>query len=165
MKRNLIIGALIVLAALGAVYFFGFASRKPAPDMVVKTLQGETVQLSKLRGKVVLINFWATSCATCIKEMPSLTALYREWQPKGLELVAVAMQYDPPNYVLHYAQSNKLPFKVALDIEGKAAQAFGGVLGTPTTYVVDPQGRIHKRYLGEPDWAELKDWLGKTLAE
>lgn len=95
--------------------------------------------------------------------MPELTRLHRQWQPRGLEVVAIAMQYDPPNYVLNYAETRQLPFRVALDSDGKAAAAFGGILGTPTSYVLDREGRIFKRYLGIPDWNELQQWLGKTL--
>lgn len=162
MKRFLVPGVIALTVGLIAALLF-WNSSTPAPDITVKTLKGEVVRLSALRGKVVLVNFWATSCATCVQEMPELSAVYREFQPRGLELVAVAMQYDPPNFVLNYAESKRLPFKVALDLDGKAAEAFGGILGTPTTYVIDPQGKVYKRYLGIPDWGELRQWLNTTL--
>lgn len=161
--KSYVLPGLLALAVLlaGALYFSG--GRAAAPDITVRTLKGEVVRLSSLKGKVVLLNFWATSCATCIQEMPELTRLHRQWQPRGLEVVAIAMQYDPPNYVLNYAETRQLPFRVALDSDGKAAAAFGGILGTPTSYVLDREGRIFKRYLGIPDWNELQQWLGKTL--
>lgn len=162
MKKYLLPGLIALCVLLAAGLYFG-GGAPMAPNIMVKTLKGETVQLSELRGKVVLLNFWATSCATCVQEMPELARLHTEWQSRGLEVVAIAMQYDPPNYVLNYAETKGLPFKVALDVDGSAAAAFGGILGTPTSYIVDPHGRIFKRYLGIPDWKELRQWLSVTL--
>lgn len=164
MKRFLLPGFIALIAGLALALLLN-RDGETAPDITVKTIKGETVRLSSLRGKVVMVNFWATSCATCVQEMPELITLYRQYQAQGLELIAVAMQYDPPNYVMNYAESKQLPFKVALDIDGAAAQAFGGILGTPTTYVIDPQGKVFKRYLGIPNWSELRLWLNTTLAK
>jgi peroxiredoxin len=108
-----------------------------------------------LRGKVVMVNFWATSCATCVKEMPQMVDTYNKFKDQGLEFVAVAMSYDPPNYVLNYTETRKLPFKVALDSGGDLAKQFGDVAMTPTTFVIGKDGKILKRYLGEPDFASL----------
>lgn len=164
MKKSIVLPAVAVVCIVAAAAFLLLrGGSQAAPDVTVTTIKGERVPLAQMRGKVVLVNFWATSCATCIQEMPDLVRLAREWQPRGVEVVAVAMQYDPPNYVLNYAETRQLPFRVALDADGSAAAAFGGILGTPTTFVIDPQGRIWKRYLGIPDWAELRQWLGRTL--
>lgn len=163
MLKKILLPVVGVAALVMAAVLYFNSGRDLAPDISVRTLKGETVQLSSLRGKAVLINFWATSCATCIQEMPDLVRLHQQWHGRGLEVVAVAMQYDPPNYVLNYAESRQLPFKVALDVDGSAAAAFGGIMGTPTTYVIDPQGRVFKRYLGIPDWNELRQWLGRVL--
>ena len=70
-------------------------------------------------------------------------------------LFCCAMSYDPPDRVFAYAQQNKLPFRVTLDIFGKAMQAFGGIRGTPTTFLVDKRGRIVRRWEGEPDFDDL----------
>jgi peroxiredoxin len=120
--------------------------------------------MQSLRGKVVMVNFWATSCVTCIKEMPDMVETYNKYKHKGLDFVAVAMSYDPPNYVLNYAQTRNLPFKVALDTQGELAQSFGNVQLTPTTFLIDKKGNIIKRYLGEPDFAALHQLLEKELA-
>jgi len=117
-----------------------------------------------LRGKVVMVNFWATSCTTCVGEMPKMVETYNKYKAQGLEFVAVAMQYDAPNYVVNYAQSRQLPFKVALDVDGAAEKAYGNVAMTPTTFVIDKQGKIIKRYVGEPEFAELHKLLEKALA-
>jgi peroxiredoxin len=142
-------------------------TRPPArfPEITITTVKGEQLTGPDLRGKVVLVNFWATSCVTCVKEMPKLVATYRKHRERGFETIAVAMSYDPPNYVLHYAEKNALPFKVALDPVGAAARAFGDVSLTPTTFVIDRRGTIVKRYVGEPDFAELDRLIEGKLAE
>jgi peroxiredoxin len=89
---------------------------------------------------------------------------YNKYNKQGLEFVAVAMSYDPPNYVVNYAETRQLPFHVALDVQGRLAQAFGDVKLTPTTYVIDKQGTILKRYVGEPSFTELHGLLEKALA-
>ena len=156
--------------AVAAVAYFAFAPNGPArmpaqvPEISLTTIQGEKLTAADLRGKVVLVNFWATSCVTCVKEMPKLVETYRKHHDRGFETIAVAMSYDPPNYVLHYAEKNALPFKVALDPVGAAARAFGDVSLTPTTFVIDRRGTIVKRYLGEPDFAELDRLIGKLAA-
>lgn len=93
-----------------------------------------------------------------------MVATYNKYKDQGLDFVAVAMQYDPPNYVVNYAQTRQLPFKVALDTDASAARAFGDVQLTPTTFVIDKNGKIIKQYVGEPDFGQLHRLLEKELA-
>jgi peroxiredoxin len=111
-----------------------------------------------------MVNFWATSCTTCVAEMPQMVETYDKYHGKGLEFVAVAMSYDQPNYVVNFAETRQLPFHVALDLQGKLAQAFGDVKLTPTTFVIDKDGNILKRYVGQPSFSELHSLLEKALA-
>jgi peroxiredoxin len=163
--------AAVGAAALVSAVFLGLSAPVPThgpahfPVVTLTTIQGEKLTAGDLRGKVVLVNFWATSCVTCVKEMPKLVETYRKHRDRGFETIAVAMSYDPPNYVLHYAEKNALPFKVALDPTGATARAFGDVSLTPTTFVIDRRGTIVKRYLGEPDFAELDRLIEGKLAE
>lgn len=163
-SRNLI----LVLVVAGVLAFAGFAiwSAKPAaPPVTFVSLQGEKITTADLRGKVVLVNFWATDCATCVKEMPDIVATYNKYRTQGFETIAVAMKHDPPNYVLNYTEKNRLPFKVALDPMGELAKAFGEVKLTPTTFIIDRQGRLVMRILGEPDFARLHALLEEKLKE
>jgi peroxiredoxin len=127
-------------------------------------LDGSQTSTSQLRGKVTLINFWATSCTTCVAEMPQIISTYNQYQSRGFETVAVAMSYDPPSYVVNFAQTRKLPFKVAIDNTGAVAKAWGDIKLTPTTYLVDKRGAIVKRYVGTPDFNELNQLIEKLLA-
>ncbi|KOF53783.1 MULTISPECIES: redoxin family protein [unclassified Achromobacter] len=162
MKKAIIALAVLVAAGIGA--WFVWRPAPAAPDVSFTTLEGKTFSLQDLRGKVVLVKFWATSCVTCVKQMPQTISAYNEFAPKGYEAVAVAMNYDPPNYVLNFAQSRKLPFPVALDTKGDIARAFGNIRLTPTAFLIDKHGRIIKRYLGDYDVAEFHATVEKALA-
>ncbi|WP_374486159.1 peroxiredoxin family protein [Zoogloea sp.] len=155
----------LVAPVLILAFLHGCSQPAVAPDVSFTTLDGQTRQLSSLKGKVVLVNFWATTCTTCVAEMPKLVETYNKFAPKGFETVAIAMDYDPPEYVRNYAQKNGLPFTVALDSGGKAAKGFEEVRLTPTTFLLDKQGRVVQKYLGEPDFAKLHALLDKLLAE
>jgi peroxiredoxin len=135
-----------------------------APESNFVLLDGSQTSTSQLRGKVTLINFWATSCTTCVAEMPQIISTYNQYQSRGFETVAVAMSYDPPSYVVNFAQTRKLPFKVAIDNTGAVAKAWGDIKLTPTTYLVDKRGAIVKRYVGTPDFKELNQLIEKLLA-
>lgn len=127
-----------------------------APQVSFTTLDGQRLPLSSLRGKPVLVTFWATSCPTCIRDLPDLAAVHRELGPRGLALIAVAMPYDPPNRVLRLVRERGLAYTVALDVQGQVVRAFGDVPGTPTTYLIDGDGRIAERHVGPLDFPSLK---------
>ena len=164
MKR--ILYATVAVAALGltgAALWSGGASAAPASTFVL--LDGSQKTTQDLRGRVALVNFWATSCVTCVAEMPQIMSTYDKYKARGFETVAVAMSYDPPSYVVNYAETRKLPFKVAIDNTGTIARAWGDVQPTPTTYLVNKRGDIVKTYVGQPDFAELHRLIEKLLAE
>lgn len=131
-------------------------------NLSFKTLSGAQIELKDTLGPT-LINFWATSCAICLHEMPDMAKLYTEYADRGFELIAVAMPYDPPNKVLEYAESHNLPFPVALDIKGEAVAAFDSVKGTPTSYLLDKRGKFVKRYVGAIDLDNLREQLDQLL--
>ncbi|TOZ50603.1 hypothetical protein DIJ60_21375 [Burkholderia pseudomallei] len=152
--------ARVVVAVAG---HFAFNGKSSAPEATFTLLSGQKLSTAAdLKGKVYLVNFWATSCATCMQEMPQMVDTYNRFKGRGLEFVAVAMNYDPPMYVANYAQTRQLPFKVALD-DGSVAKQFGNVQLTPTTFVIGKDGKILKRYVGAPQFAELDQLLQKAL--
>jgi len=162
-KKITVFAIVLALGALTAGVFAGW-NRPIAPaDVNFIGVHGERFTMSSLKGKVVLVNFWATSCTVCVSEMPKIVQIYEKYRSQGLETVAVAMSYDPPDRVFAYTQQNKLPFRVTLDIFGKAMQAFGGIRGTPTTFLVDRRGKIAQRWEGEPDFHNLGKLIEKEL--
>ena len=165
MKKPVLYGAAaaVVLAIAGAVFLATGSSAAPESTFVL--LDGSRKTTADMKGKVTLVNFWATSCTTCVAEMPKIISTYDKYRAQGYDTVAVAMSYDPPSYVVNYAQTRKLPFQVAIDNTGAVAKAWGDVQLTPTTFVVNRRGDIVKRYVGEPDFAELHRLIEKLLAE
>ncbi len=164
MKKVVYTAAVAVALAIGAgVYVSTGTEAAPASTFVL--LDGSKKSTDDLKGKVTLVNFWATSCVTCVAEMPKVIATYDKYKLQGYDTLAVAMSYDPPAYVVNYAETRKLPFKVAIDNTGAVAKAWGDVALTPTTFVVNKRGEIVKRYVGEPDFAELHKLIEKLLAE
>lgn len=160
---------LALVIAVGATMAFTawrmLSAREPAPAVSYTLLDGSKASSETLRGKVLLVNFWATSCTTCVAEMPQIVATHEKFKSLGYETVAVAMSYDPPAYVARFAETRKLPFGVAIDNTGAIAKSFGDVQMTPTTFLIDKQGRVVKRYLGAPDFAALHTLIGELLAE
>ncbi|MDD2724971.1 MAG: TlpA disulfide reductase family protein [Methylovulum sp.] len=118
------------------------------PELTVTTITGQRIDLKTLRGKPVIVTFWATDCPGCIKEIPHLLELYQAYQARGLELLAIAMYYDPPSHVLAMSEARHLPYPVVLDLKADYAKAFGQVALTPTTFLIAPDGRIALQYIG-----------------
>jgi peroxiredoxin len=156
---------LLALSLVSAALFSlaGCGSKDAAPKSTFVLLDGTQTTTTELKGKVTLVNFWATSCVSCVKEMPALVDTYNKFKDRGYETVAVAMSYDEPRFVLNFAQTRQLPFKVAIDNTGEIAQSWGDVKLTPTTYLVDKQGQIVKRFVGEPDMTALHQLIEELL--
>ncbi len=164
MKKQIVVASIVAAVALvaGGVLL---THSNAAPTSTFVLLDGSHKPSSALQGKVTLVNFWATSCVTCVAEMPKLVSTFEKYQSQGYGTVAVAMAYDPPSYVVNFVQTRKLPFDVAIDNTGAVAKAWGDVQLTPTTFIVNRRGDIVKRYVGEPDFAELHRLIEKLLAE
>ncbi len=154
--------ALTLLFSVG-YYWFNPAELQQAPEVDFKIVDGRALRLTQLKGQPVLVVFWATSCAGCIKEMPHFIELYHELAPRGLEIVAVAMAYDPPNQVMEMRQRKQIPYPIALDIQGDVARAFGDVRLTPTTFLIDSQGQVVSQKTGMLNMARMRQKLDSML--
>ncbi|QYF95264.1 redoxin family protein [Massilia sp. PAMC28688] len=163
--KPLIIGMVVAALAIGGYVTMRETPLAAAPAVTFVTIKGEKIPSQSLRGKVVMVNFWATSCVSCVREMPQMVETYNKFNSQGLEFVAVAMNYDRPDHVINFAEKHKLPFTVALDSGGDIAKAFNDVTMTPTTFVIDRDGNIIKRYVGEPDFAAVHLLLQGALAQ
>lgn len=155
----------VIILGLLVVLGFSLTRKAPAPDVTFTTIEGKSIPMSSLKGKMVLVNFWATDCPGCIAEMPKLVETYNQYHSEGFELIAVAMSYDPPSQVLNYTQKKALPFPVMHDGLGEMASKFNDVALTPTTYIVDKQGRVIRKVIGEMDFASLHDLLDDQLGK
>ena len=92
-----------------------------------------------------------------------MIALYKEFHAQGLDYLAIAMSYDPPMYVMDFSQTRQLPFRVAMDLNGQTSKKFGDVELTPTSFLINKQGHILKKYEGEPNWNELRKLIQESL--
>lgn len=159
-SRRSLFSGLVLAALMGLV---GCAQNQAAPSSSFTLLDGKELSTSGLKGKVYLVNFWATTCTSCVAEMPELVKIYERFKDQGFDTVAVAMQYDPPAWVNRFATSRQLPFKVALDHTGNNAKEWGDIRLTPTTFLVDKSGQIIKQFVGPPDFDALHDLIDRLL--
>ncbi|MFK8069159.1 MAG: TlpA family protein disulfide reductase [Gammaproteobacteria bacterium] len=157
--KFLLITALI---AIGLSYLYRNHQTVPS-DLTFKIIDGRQLSLEKYRGKLVLIDFWSTNCASCIKELPDLIALYNEFSLEGFEIIGVAMPYDRPDLILQSAEKHKIPYPVSLDLDGEITQAFGGVQFTPTHFLIAPDGKIVDHIIGTIDPVKLRDKIKSLL--
>ncbi|KQU78543.1 MULTISPECIES: TlpA disulfide reductase family protein [unclassified Rhizobacter] len=156
----------IAAAACGAYAVLSGDDRpQMAPDAAFTRLDGSHSSVAQLKGQVVLVNFWATTCSTCVHEMPQVIDTHNRFKARGFETLAVAMSYDAPASVIHFAESRRLPFTVVIDNTGAVADRFGPIHGTPTTVLINKRGEIVKRYVGQPDFEALQALVEKLLAE
>jgi peroxiredoxin len=153
---------LVVLSAVAVAALYN--RTQTAPPVTFTTLAGERIATADLHGKVVLVSFWATTCAVCAREMPQVVETYRAYASRGFEVIAVAMPYDRPDWVEDYAARKGLPFRVALDYDATINRAFGGIEATPTSFLIDKQGKIIQRIVGQPDFAQLRTAIERELA-
>jgi peroxiredoxin len=159
---------LFMAALLGTLAWLWLAPSGPTtrPDISLMTIKGEEIQLASLQGKPLLVTFWATTCPGCIREIPHLIELYDELAPQGLEIIGIAMDYDPPNRVLAMSKARNIPYPIALDIHADAARAFGNVRLTPTSFLMAPDGRVVYQKIGTLNMVRLREdilgMLGST---
>jgi len=122
----------------------------PTPDISLGTLEGKQISLKDFRGKVVLLNFWASWCAPCREEMPAMEKLYQEFKDKNFTVLAIAVK-DSRQDTLSFAKEFKLTYPIALDPDAKVGQEYGA-WGLPVTYLIGPKGEGLARGWGPADW-------------
>ena len=134
---------------------------REAPDFTREDLKGNQFSLSSYRGKLVLLNFWATWCAPCLVEIPKFVAWQRKYGAAGLQIVGVSMD-DTATPVKRAYEKYHLNYPVLIG-DAHLGERFGGVLGLPLSYLIDPQGRIVARYQGELNLKQLEAQLKSLL--
>ncbi|UCH53295.1 MAG: TlpA family protein disulfide reductase [Pseudomonadota bacterium] len=165
-RRSSIRVVFAVIVALAAALVIWDLSRQQArqvPDLELSLLDGGRVNLTAMRGRPLLVTFWATTCPPCVEELPDLVALYRELAPQGLQMVAIAMPYDPPMYVQAFQDKHHLPYPIALDVEGRAVRAFEGVSLIPAAYLIGPDGRIEYTQVGKLDTDKVRQIVARLF--
>lgn len=165
MMNNLVKKAVlpVIVIALVAIVLLQLNNKPLAPEITFNTIDQQQLTMQSLKNKVVLVNFWATDCPGCVKEMPQLIDTYHQYKAKGLEVVAVAMPYDQISQVINYSRSQALPFPVVHDSAAEITSKFGGVSLTPTAFIYDKQGRLIQKTIGDLDFNALHQLLNMEL--
>ncbi|WP_036300329.1 peroxiredoxin family protein [Methylotenera sp. L2L1] len=153
----------IIIIALLVLLGLQLTKKPQAPDVTFNTIDGKQISMASLKDKVVIVNFWATDCPGCIKEMPELIKTYHTYQAKGLEVIAVAMPHDEISQIKNYSKAQNLPFPVMHDQRAEITELFGKVRLTPTAFIYNKQGDLLQRTIGELDFVALQQLLNKEL--
>lgn len=157
---------LLLIVIAGAAAFFWLAPSsglQAAPSTTITTIDGATIAPDTLKGKPYLVVFWATSCSGCVKEIPQLVDLYKELGNEGFRVVAVAMSYDELPLIKAMREQKGMSYDIAWDKDGSIAKAFGGVMVTPTNFLVSPDGKIALQKMGEFDANEMHQRIKAML--
>jgi cytochrome c biogenesis protein CcmG/thiol:disulfide interchange protein DsbE len=178
-KRNIVIFLVLVVVITGMLVYGrkrntaaaksgdkiaeGSFKGKPAPDFALQTLDGQTLKLSDLRGKAVVLNFWATWCSPCKAEMPWFVDFQKQYASDGLQIVGVAMDDSAKEDIEKFAKQMGVNYPVVLGKESLADQ-YGGVEFLPTTFYIDRSGNIQERVFGIVDRKEAESSVKKALA-
>ena len=165
MKVKDIAFIVVVIGLIGTLTWLWLSpsGAKPSPEIQLTSLDGQTLDLGKMRGRPVLVTFWATTCPGCIKEMPHLIELYNDYSGRGLEIIGIAMSYDREDAVRELVRLREVNYPIVHDSNGAAALAFGDVKLTPTTFLIAPNGRIVMHRLGEVEMEALRERIVPML--
>ena len=133
-----------------------------APDFTLKDLEGKDVKLSDLRGKAVLLNFWATWCPPCREEIPALIELHKQYESKGLVVLGVSLDEDGADGVKAFAQKNNMNYPIVMGT-GSVTDDFGGVRAIPTSFVINREGAIIEKIVGGRSFKQFEEAVKAAL--
>jgi thiol-disulfide isomerase/thioredoxin len=157
MKTYFTLGFSAALIGILAWFFLSDSGLNRISPIQVSDLNGQTYTLGNQQK--VLVNFWATSCPSCVQEMPLLTQLQQDFAGEDFTVLAVAMSYDDEKLIRQFVAQRKLPFPVVFDKTGQIAHHFGDILLTPTNILLDGQGRVIYKKIGKPDLDKMTQLL------
>ena len=152
-----------VIAVILVAYLLLTPSAMSVPVMTITDLNGKTYSLQELKGKPYIVNFWATTCPGCVKEIPALMKVYDKYKDQGLNVFGIAMSYDPESQVRAMVKDKNINYSIVLDKEAQIAGAFGNVTLTPTTFFINKKGLIQKHKLGEMSYSEIENDVMKLM--
>ncbi|MCP3851145.1 MAG: TlpA family protein disulfide reductase [Gammaproteobacteria bacterium] len=158
-KDFAVLSFVLLLGALLGYLWLAPSGQAPAPQAYFEDLKGKKFSLNELKGKPVIVNFWATTCPGCVLEIPALVELSHKYSANDLVVIGVAMDYDPASQVKEMVRQKKMTYSVVLDSKGELAKAFGHVSLTPTTFFISKEGTIFKHKLGEMSHSELESTI------
>ena len=158
--------AFFLIAALAAGFapLAALVPNQPAPAFSLKSLDGKTLALADLKGKIVVVNFWATWCPPCREEIPDFVEFYNENRAKGLEIVGVSVDEMTAQQIRPFVDKNKITYPVAM-VTNKILKDYGPIPAIPTTFVIDKKGVVRHAQEGMMDKASLTALFQKLSSE
>jgi len=163
--RGLILSILFPVFGVMTLFFLSCAEvSKPAPSFTLRDLNGKEVKLADFKGKVVIIDFWATWCPPCVHEIPHFIELYKQYKRQGLEIVGISVDRTGVDVVKSFVRKHQVNYSILM-ADAKVRQAYGGIQSIPTTFIVDKAGNIQHQYVGYQDKAVFESDIKKLLAK
>jgi peroxiredoxin len=162
-QRIILVAIILILISVFIIYnLFSTASAQMAPDFTLSNGYGQTITLSKYRGKVVILNFWATWCPPCKAEIPGFISLYEKYRLKGLEIIGISIDQAGWNVVHNFIQEFEINYPVVM-ANRKVIQNYGGIQSIPITFIVDRKGRIYTKLMGYRNEKLFEDIISQLL--
>jgi peroxiredoxin len=149
----------LVAVAIGFAVWQLIPEPKPMPDTRFNLLDGRQLDSADLRGRPLLVNFWSVTCSVCIRDMPALSRLQSSLADRGLMVIGVALDSDPPPVIIDLVEKQAPDYAIALDVHGEVSRAFGGISATPTTFLIDAAGKIRYSAQGPLDEVRIRATL------
>ncbi len=156
--RKILVGFVLLFA----LPYLAFSQEKQAANFALKDLQGKTVKLSDFQGKVIILDFWATWCPPCRKEIPHFVALQKEYGEKGLQVIGISLDRGGVRVLKPFARKYKINYPILLG-NSEVGKKYGGIVGIPTTFIINQKGEIVKKFIGYREKAIFESEVKKLL--
>ncbi|MDP8214240.1 MAG: TlpA disulfide reductase family protein [Candidatus Euphemobacter frigidus] len=159
MKKTRNLATIIILSLFAAIWLNGcetkekavtkkkVAGLQAAPDFDLQKFGGGRVRLSDYRGKVIILDFWATRCPPCLVEIPDFVDLYRKYSGRGLMILGLSLDRNPGQVLRPFVKKYNINYPILL-FDGRVDRTYGGIFGIPTTFIIDRKGNIYRKYIG-----------------
>ncbi len=175
-KKKIVVGVLAVVGLVAALFLInrfwivpatqnlgGMTDHPQAPDFEMTALDGSSIRLSDYKGKVVLLNFWATWCAPCLVEIPDFVELVNQYGDDGFAILGISIDEGPEEKVREFYERHKMNYPVG--INPLLADLYGGVVGIPTSFLIGRDGRIYARHMGLVPLSRIEEGIRTLLAQ